>query len=564
MDARDEDDVWKKKKSERVLVAAGVAAAACALAGGAAVTKRAAGSGNSSGSGSNAGTTAVIGAAAVASAAAAAAAFVSWTKLNATTVTTEKNETKDEEKEEDKAKEREEDERNAEKKGGGDDIHGYQPTMTATATATTSASKMLQKWAECAEIVSSIANDVMNSVRSEDELGKQNHPLVLNVALLDTLRRQRQTRVNEGDEEGVMTPPQHQDIGVEKQQHKRILSPALVSDASRFLRYASAVYGAASLAALYMWEGRDIPAALVAEETDRKTVSLYCSIAETDVIDVSEMRGGIERPGWMIAIDRERSAIVLAIRGTASLTDGLVHDLMCQDESFLTGVAHAGFASAAKAVASAVRPRLKQLYMELPETTSFELIITGHSLGAGVAGLLTLLLLEDDEAGMTTFLYAPPPMFLGKLHKRVASCITAFVNPRDVVPHLSIERFHATLELLLAIDAMPLTSYERLAIITGMSPAPPDLLDKVEKDVLRGSGVIDGEESCKDASLSSAKAAPFSKLAIPGKICLLSTPPVLVNGTEFADYDVPLGLDMISDHMVSAYAPAIARLGAME
>ena len=117
------------------------------------------------------------------------------------------------------------------------------------------------------------------------------------------------------------------------------------------------------------------------EEQDRQTLATYCNISVDDIEDVSQMRGeGTDHPRYAIAVHHETKAIVIAIRGTASLSDGLVHDLMAHDVPFLSGVAHSGFAAAALAMKTAVILSITSLKIRFP---NYKLVCCGHSLGAG-------------------------------------------------------------------------------------------------------------------------------------------------------------------------------------
>lgn len=106
-----------------------------------------------------------------------------------------------------------------------------------------------------------------------------------------------------------------------------------------------------------------------------------------------------------IAIDHEREKIVLAIRGTYSLSELVVdvtafsEDFCCTTTSDGHGTsqqqAHAEMANMAKKLWQVAGPTIQEeLLQEYPD---YELIVTGHSLGAGAACLLTILLMHEQE-----------------------------------------------------------------------------------------------------------------------------------------------------------------------
>ena len=398
------------------------------------------------------------------------------------------------------------------------------PTQQTTA--------LMAKWREAANTVSLITEKLVLQLHSDTDLrlGNQTHPFALNIALLDTLRKRRSQATEGKTQQGAASTRD---------------SERLLSDAERYLRLAASVYGFAPLSAQGAWDfskfgfpqGMGEPS----DDADATTIAQFCGIDANDVVDVTEMSNdgasATEMPRHAIIVHHATKSIVIAIRGTASVTDGLVHDMVCHDEPFLWGVAHAGFANAATVLHRSLGPRLAKWRSRYP---SYRVVITGHSLGGGVACLLSLLLFESSPTMETkTYAFAPPPSFKGDAMPRAAAAfvedsIVSFVNPNDIVPHLSLERIFRTLQKLLALDAEPTPGYSRVAIIAGFSSPSEEMLEVVE-----GGG-------------GDADACAFPALIIPGKIVVLPDMSV-VDGATFARLDVPLGMDMIQDHLLDAY-----------
>lgn len=94
-----------------------------------------------------------------------------------------------------------------------------------------------------------------------------------------------------------------------------------------------------------------------------------------------------------------------------------------------------------------------------------------------------------------------------------------------------------TLKKLLALDAEATPGYLRLGIIGGLASAPQGMLDIV---------------GAEDAPCS------FPPLAIPGRILTLPDRSV-TDGGAFARLEVPLGIDLISEHLVDAYRGKLRR-----
>jgi len=124
------------------------------------------------------------------------------------------------------------------------------------------------------------------------------------------------------------------------------------------------------------------------------------------------------RPAHGVFLNRQDKEIIVAIRGTASIRDALT-DLVCvpeelkEEERSLYGAdiglthVHAGMWKAAKRLSLDLSPRVSQLLVENPD---FQLVVTGHSLGAGTATLLTLLWRKEfaEKTQVTCFAFAIP------------------------------------------------------------------------------------------------------------------------------------------------------------
>ena len=91
----------------------------------------------------------------------------------------------------------------------------------------------------------------------------------------------------------------------------------------------------------------------------------------------------LHEPAFYLAVDRTRSRIVLSIRGTVSLSDALTDvDAIAEEHSAydIDGYVHPGILCSAKSVFNKVNDRLVSLCNKFKD---FQVIITGHSLGAG-------------------------------------------------------------------------------------------------------------------------------------------------------------------------------------
>ena len=164
-------------------------------------------------------------------------------------------------------------------------------------------------------------------------------------------------------------------------------------------------------------------------------------------------------------------------------------------EPFCGGWAHAGMARMARAVWSAAGHDVTEALKAAQQGS--ELVLAGHSLGAGVASLLTILLHEEhpDVVGLASrvrcFAFAPPPVFYTRppqMWHPAESTISAFIHADDCVPFLSVDSGRKLMAGLRAVEAhcneQPPAYYARIAL--GRSPAD-DKLCRVANAAMEGS-----------------------------------------------------------------------------
>ncbi|KAM9716638.1 diacylglycerol lipase-beta [Menidia menidia] len=145
---------------------------------------------------------------------------------------------------------------------------------------------------------------------------------------------------------------------------------------------------------------------------------------------------------FFVALDHQREAVLVAVRGTLSLKDVLT-DLSAECENLsVEGVcgacyAHKGMSQAAgyiykKLVNDGI---LNQAFSIAPE---YKLVITGHSLGAGTAALLAILLRKSFPT-LQCYSFSPPGGLLSKaLADYSKDFVVSVVLGKDLVPRLSI------------------------------------------------------------------------------------------------------------------------------
>ncbi|CAM6089926.1 unnamed protein product [Calypogeia fissa] len=149
----------------------------------------------------------------------------------------------------------------------------------------------------------------------------------------------------------------------------------------------------------------------------------------------------VGKPAFFIGLNHPKKAVVLSIRGTFSATDVLT-DLKPHSERFGDGYAHSGMLGSARWIRDCVADVLKDLMSK----NGYRLVLTGHSLGAGTAALLTMLLRETNEKGLTVLGAKPnlvtcwgfccPPCVDKKLAEEMFF-VRCVVHQDDIVPRIS-------------------------------------------------------------------------------------------------------------------------------
>ncbi|KAL4240298.1 hypothetical protein ACF0H5_001091 [Mactra antiquata] len=144
---------------------------------------------------------------------------------------------------------------------------------------------------------------------------------------------------------------------------------------------------------------------------------------------------------FFVCIDRLQQKIVIAVRGTLSLKD-VITDLTAEyDPIEIDGlencVAHRGMLQAARFVQSTL-DRLKILEQAFDRAQGAKIVITGHSLGAGTAALLAILL-KPRYPDLVCFAFSPPGGLMSlSASKYCQDFVCSVVLGKDIIPRLGI------------------------------------------------------------------------------------------------------------------------------
>ncbi|KAG0231349.1 hypothetical protein BGW41_002215 [Actinomortierella wolfii] len=168
----------------------------------------------------------------------------------------------------------------------------------------------------------------------------------------------------------------------------------------------------------------------------------FLRIPKEDLLAYEFHAAKVFHPSYLVALDRATNSIVLAIRGTMSAFDTLT-DLVCEYQQWKGGLVHGGMKTSAEWFMTNLVP---QIVAYVAKHKVSALNIVGHSLGAGTASVLTMMLLDHlhELKALTTkdfkiscHAYAPACCVSKDLADRYRDHIRCYVFEDDIVSRLS-------------------------------------------------------------------------------------------------------------------------------
>ena len=177
-----------------------------------------------------------------------------------------------------------------------------------------------------------------------------------------------------------------------------------------------------------------------------------------------------------MAVDHQTSSVVVAIRGTLSGHDALTDLAAVVDPISVDGLpagwmAHRGMLQSAHFLLRQLEKSdiLKRAFTKYP---TYELVITWHSLGAGAAVLLSILL-KPIYPKVRCFAFSPPGGLLSLAAARFTEtfCMSVIIGD-DLVPRLSLSTLEALKrQMILELESCrhPKASFNLLIFVIPIS-----------------------------------------------------------------------------------------------
>ncbi|KAF1325455.1 Sn1-specific diacylglycerol lipase beta, partial [Globisporangium splendens] len=162
------------------------------------------------------------------------------------------------------------------------------------------------------------------------------------------------------------------------------------------------------------------------------TISGFCQEAGIERENIVKYHnGGVFSPKYILLLDHKSQEIIVVVRGSASIMD-FCTDLCLVNEPFQSGEGHRGMVHAAKWLANHLQDDLERLTAEYPE---YQLITTGHSLGAAVAAIAAIAL-KQNFPRVHCYAFATPASVTRNLAEECYDYVTSVVAGDDCVPRL--------------------------------------------------------------------------------------------------------------------------------
>ena len=174
---------------------------------------------------------------------------------------------------------------------------------------------------------------------------------------------------------------------------------------------------------------------------------------EMDIMYAS-FENDLYRSPFLVCLDHEMQSVVIAIRGTFSMQD-VITDMTASTQPIEfpehpTFVVHKGMLKTATWIKEKL-DELEILQQSFGKVSNYSLIVTGHSLGSGVACILSMLL-RDLYPDLHCFCFSPTGSLLNHAAAEYTkSFVTSVTLGEDMVARLSVSNTHLLKEDIIRV-----------------------------------------------------------------------------------------------------------------
>ncbi|KAJ3102382.1 hypothetical protein HDU97_000589 [Phlyctochytrium planicorne] len=175
----------------------------------------------------------------------------------------------------------------------------------------------------------------------------------------------------------------------------------------------------------------------------RKGATDHLGLKDEDMLCWSFGKKELYRPRFYICHDSTQSAIVIAVQGTVHLHQ-VATDLQAEYFPLKDGSVHLGMLRNAQWI---IDHHLKDIKVWAKELNVTRIVCTGHSLGGGIATILTFLIMdlmdeirkaaEKPNLGLHMYGVGTPPVVSKELSDKYGEFFDHFIFESDIVPRLS-------------------------------------------------------------------------------------------------------------------------------
>jgi len=342
-----------------------------------------------------------------------------------------------------------------------------------------------------------------------------------------------------------------------------------IKDGHKWMRFATAAYGTEMIRSAL---DRETDSDLILHQLEA-AIAFHCQIAITDILLLYTNTDTDQHTlHHFLAVDHATKSIVLALRGTLSLSGAIV-DVQGMAKDYCSGQAHQGMAEMADNIwKESGQAILKIINHDDNKYQGYTFVVTGHSLGAGTACLLNLKLHVEGLLGpnwpIRCYAFAPPPTFLANMNpdKDNDKCTPlidqaiehtiAYIHDNDVVPHISVSAVRRLAFLFEAVDHQSARLYfwQRWRIFYDYQKVPPPMMQAV---VTTAAGGMSAPRAIQGACelIIPARVVVWCQHSALGKMEAFACDPRRV-----AQGHIYLSQDMLTDHLPEQYENALDAL----